>query len=123
VMVDTGAQGSVGNAALQRRLRRAHASSETEMTDINGVQSTGTVRQVRTLDLGRAQINNVTITFAESPTFAALDLDDEPALILGMNELHLFQRVAIDFPSRRVLFDLPPGTRLPDQAAFSRIGA
>jgi predicted aspartyl protease len=123
VMVDTGAQGSIGNAALQRRLRRAHIRSETEMTDINGVQTTGMVRQVRTLDLGRAQINNVIITFAESPTFAALDLDDEPALILGMNELHLFQRVAIDFPSRRVLFDLPPGTRLPDQAAFSRIGA
>lgn len=122
VMVDTGAQGSIGNAALQRRLRRASGVTETEMTDINGVQATGMVRRVRSLDLGRAQINNVTVTFAESPTFAALGLDDEPALILGMNELHLFKRVAIDFPSRRVLFDLPPGARLPDADAFTRTG-
>ncbi|MEO7553718.1 MAG: retroviral-like aspartic protease family protein [Alteraurantiacibacter sp.] len=118
VMVDTGAQGSIGNAALQTRLRRARENVSAEMTDINGVQTTGTSRMIRKLDFGSAQINNLVITFADSPTFAALDLVDEPALILGMNELRLFQRVAIDFPSRRVLFDLPPGARLPDAAAF-----
>jgi hypothetical protein len=30
-----------------------------------------------------------------------------------MEELRLFRRVAIDFKSRRVLFDLPPETRMP----------
>ena len=121
VVVDTGAQGSIGNAALQSRLRRARQNTETEMTDINGVQATGTSRLIRSLDLGRAQINNLMITFTPSPTFAALDLDDEPALILGMNELHLFERVAIDFPSRRVLFDLPPGSALPAAVDFGRL--
>jgi predicted aspartyl protease len=118
VIVDTGAQGSMGNTALQTRLRRARENVSAEMTDINGVQTTGTTRVARKLDFGDAQINNLVITFADSPTFAALELADEPALILGMNELHLFQRVAIDFPSRRVLFDLPRGARLPDAAAF-----
>lgn len=113
VIVDTGAQGSIGNAALQSRLRRARQNTETEMTDINGVQTTGLMRMIRSLDFGRAQINNLMITFTPSPTFEALELDEEPALILGMNELHLFERVAIDFPSRRVLFDLPPGSSLP----------
>ena len=32
-----------------------------------------------------------------------------PALILGMEGLRLFNRVAIDFQSQRVLFDLPQG--------------
>ncbi len=118
VIVDTGAQGSIGNAMLQTRLRRARENVSAEMTDINGVQTTGTSRMIRKLDFGNAQINNLMITFTESPTFAALDLADQPALILGMNELHLFQRVAIDFPSRRVLFDLPPGARLPEASAF-----
>jgi predicted aspartyl protease len=121
VMVDTGAQGSIGNAALQRRLRRSRSGIETEMTDINGVMATGSVHFARRLDFGRAQLNNLTITFTPSPTFAALDLEDEPALILGMNELHLFKRVAIDFPSRRVLFDLPEGTPLPTPDLFGRL--
>lgn len=122
VVVDTGAQGSIGNAALENRLRRSRGETSAEMTDINGVQSTGTARTIRSLDLGRAQINNLTITFTPSPTFAALDLADRPALILGMNELHLFERVAIDFPTRRVLFDLPEGSVLPSPDAFSRLG-
>lgn len=121
VVVDTGAQGSIGNAALQSRLRRARQNTETEMTDINGVQTTGMMRSIRSLDFGRAQINNLMITFTPSPTFEALELDDEPALILGMNELHLFERVAIDFPSRRVLFDLPPGSTLPAAVDFGRL--
>jgi predicted aspartyl protease len=121
VVVDTGAQGSIGNAALQSRLRRARQSLSAEMTDINGVQATGTTQLIRSLDFGRAQINNLMITFTPSPTFAALELDDEPALILGMNELHLFERVAIDFPSRRVLFDLPAGSTLPTSVDFGRL--
>ena len=41
------------------------------------------------------------------PAFDALDLDERPAMILGMRELRLFRRIAIDFGTRRILFDLP----------------
>lgn len=122
VIVDTGAQGSIANEALARRLRRARRGGQSEMTDINGVQQTSPFRMVRSLDLGRAQLSNFAISFVQSPTFAALGLDDEPALILGMSELRVFERVAIDFPSRRVLFDLPDGSRLPRVESFSRLG-
>jgi hypothetical protein len=63
------------------------------------------------LNVGRAKLQNIPIMFADSPTFEALNLDDEPAIILGMSELKLFRRVAIDFKTRRVLFDLPPDVR------------
>ena len=59
------------------------------------------------LSVDRAQLSNLPILFADSPTFHALGLDSEPALILGMEQLRLFNRVAIDFNSQRVLFDLP----------------
>jgi len=121
VIVDTGAQGSIGNSALLRRLRNSRAQADTEMTDINGVQATGLVRIARSLVMDRASINNVAVTFADSPTFAAMGLDDEPAMILGMSELRLFRRVAIDFASRRVLFDLPDGVRLNDTAGLGRL--
>lgn len=121
VIVDTGAQGSIGNAALLRRLRNNRPHADVEMTDINGVQASGRVRLARSLVLERASINNFLITFTDSPTFSALGLEDEPAMILGMTELRLFRRVAIDFASRRVLFDLPRGTRLPETEIFGRI--
>jgi predicted aspartyl protease len=107
VIVDTGAQGSVGNIALLNRLRRNKELANTEMTDINGITLGGVVRVARELELGRASVQNFPILFADSRPFHSLGLADKPALILGMSELRLFRRVAIDFKTRRVLFDLP----------------
>ncbi|RJY09898.1 retroviral-like aspartic protease family protein [Aurantiacibacter aquimixticola] len=107
VIVDTGAQASIGNPALLRRMRSRTAIEDTLMTDVNGVQLVGPTRIARRLDIGRVQLANTPIAFADAPTFHALGLGDRPALILGMNELRLFSRVAIDFRSRRVLFDVP----------------
>lgn len=106
VIVGTGAQGSVGNIALQQRLRGRDAG-EARMTDINGVEETSNMRLARSVSIGRARITNVPVAFADSPSFEALGLSDQPAMVLGMNELRLFRRVAIDFKERRILFDLP----------------
>jgi predicted aspartyl protease len=114
VVVDTGAQGSIGNMALLGRLRTGRSLGDTVMTDINGQSMSGRVRLGRQLDLGRGSLRNFPIMFADSKAFHSLGLGDEPALILGMTELKLFRRVAIDFKSRRVLFDLPPGAMMPD---------
>lgn len=119
VVVDTGAQGSTGNAALFERMRRAREASDTELIDINGVEATGKVRVARRLEMDRAQLTNFPIAFSESPTFEALGLEDEPALILGVSELRLFKRVAIDFASRRVLFELPDDARVPRSDMFN----
>ena len=62
------------------------------------------------LVIGEMELTNVPIGFADSPAIEALGLADRPALILGMGNLRMFERVAIDFSSRRVLFDLPGTT-------------
>ena len=46
--------------------------------------------------------------FADSPPFERLNLSEKPALLLGMAQLRAFQRVAIDFQEKKILFDLPP---------------
>ena len=120
VIVDTGAEGSVGNMALLERLRRAREFGEFEMTDINGFTLGGIVRLARELELGRASVQNFPIMFADSRPFHTLGLRDKPALILGMSELKLFRRVAIDFKTRRVLFDLPPDVAF--QVRFGSMG-
>ncbi len=118
VVVDSGAQNSIGNPALFNRFRRARHMGESEVTDINGEVMSGTVKLADELNVGRAKLQNIPVMFADSPTFAALDLDDEPAIILGMSELKLFRRVAIDFKTRRVLFDLPPEARLAGRSSI-----
>lgn len=114
VIVDTGAQGSVGNQVLAQRLRRARALGQTSLTDVNGQDLTGDVRMAGELKLQSAQLRNFPVMFADSPSFKALGLADRPALVLGMAELQLFRRVAIDFRTRRVLFDLPGDVRQAD---------
>ncbi|MFU7528734.1 aspartyl protease family protein [Qipengyuania sp. ASV99] len=106
VIIDTGAQGSIGNLALRERLRNARAQ-EVTTTDVNGVELVGQLSTVRTLNVGGLQMRNVALAFADTPAFDALGLSDEPVISLGMQHLRLFDRVAIDFASQRILFDVP----------------
>ena len=107
VIIDTGAQSSIGNLALRNRMRGRSDMADTLMTDVNGIQINGQTRIVDSMDMGDVRLTNFPVAFADAPTFAALGLTDRPAMILGMSELRVFSRVAIDFRSNRVLFELP----------------
>ena len=106
VVIDTGAQGSIGNAKLRERLRN-RIQAETEAIDVNGAKIDVELERARRLTIGELGIENVVIAYANAPIFDELQLNDEPALILGMEELRAFDRVAIDFATKRVMFDIP----------------
>jgi predicted aspartyl protease len=106
VIIDTGSQGSMGNLALRNRLRSRDRGKITA-TDVNGVGITGTFDFARSIRIDRLQLNAIPIAYADAPAFAALGLAKRPALVLGIEDLRLFDRVAIDFAARKVLFDLP----------------
>ena len=108
VIIDTGAQGNLGNLALQKRLR-ARKRDEVRTTDVHGAELVGKLDFVESLRIDKFQLANVPVAFADGPAFAALGLADRPALVLGMRDLRLFDRVAIDFEARAVLFDVPRG--------------
>lgn len=107
VIIDTGAQASLGNTALLEKLR-ARRMAEIVTTDVNGVDLAGDLAYVRALTIEGLSLSNVALTFADTPAFAALGLEDKPVLSLGMQHLAIFDRVAIDFAKQRVLFDVPP---------------
>ena len=110
VVIDTGAQMSLGNHALRRRLR-ARLTSTSTSTDVLGNKLTGDVGIVRSLKIDGLRIDNLAVSYADTPAFDALGLNSRPALSLGMYHLRMFDRVAIDFDTRKVLFDLPSGSR------------
>jgi predicted aspartyl protease len=106
VIIDTGAQASLANNALREKIRTQRAS-EVTTTDVNGVDIVGQMSLMRSLSIEGLSLTNVPLTFADTPAFEALGLAETPALSLGMNHLALFDRVAIDFANRRVMFDVP----------------
>jgi predicted aspartyl protease len=111
VVIDTGAQNSIGNHVLRRKLRARDENEQQTSTDVNGTELHSDLAFARKLTIGGLELSRVPIGFAESPVFAALGLDKRPALVLGMNNLRLLNRVAIDFSSREILFDLPTAAR------------
>ena len=91
---------------LLRRLR-ARERHEIVGVDVLGTEWISRATFLRSLQIGRAEMTNVQIGFADSAIFAALGLSPRPALVLGMNNLRVFDRVAIDFSTKRILFDMP----------------
>lgn len=112
VIIDTGAQGSLGNLALQRRLRAKNKRFVTS-TDVLGNQLVAETDFVRQLKIDRLELSAMPIAFADTPAFEALGLGRRPAIVIGMDVLRVFDRVAIDFATRKVLFDMPRGAGRP----------
>lgn len=107
VVIDTGAQMSIANPALLRHLARRRQPKTAALLSVTGQQIAAQMVVVRSMKLGSLVFGNVALAVADSPTFGRLRLGTRPAILLGMNELRAFKRVAIDFESRKVLFDLP----------------
>lgn len=108
VVVDTGSEITIGNPALRRRLLGKHELGQpVEIETVAGEKIVGELYTVGVLDLDGVLLKRMMIAFTVSPVFAQLDLADRPALLLGMNALRGFDKVSIDFATRRVRFLLP----------------
>ena len=107
VVIDTGSETSIGNMALQNKLARRGRQEQTVLRSVTGQTITADMGYARVLQIDDANFGNVLIAFADSPAFAALGLDRKPALLLGMRDLRQLDRIAIDFSTRRIYFDVP----------------
>jgi predicted aspartyl protease len=108
VVIDTGAETSVGNRALQAAMgRRGHGFTPVLVESVTGHSVLAEVGSAERLTMRDVVITNPAIAFTDTPAFDEIGLADKPALFLGMREMRVFRRVAIDFPRKRVLFDLP----------------
>ena len=110
VVLDTGAEVSVGNEALRRRLQSRGLlknSGPIELQSVTGQLLAGEYTFLKTLSVGEVTLSNLAIVFADAHTFKQLGLEDRPALLLGMNALRVFKRVSIDFASKKLRIMLP----------------
>jgi predicted aspartyl protease len=110
VIIDSGAQSSVGNLALRRMLEKRRKVSEfmpTVLTDVAGTQMPADVAKVAAIRLGGFTLTNVGVVFADAHPFKKFGLLRRPAMLLGMDTLRAFRRVSVDFAAKKVRFLLP----------------
>ena len=123
VIVDTGAQTSVGNLALQKlvadRRQNRFPFFPTTLNAVSGEAVPATRTAIRRIKINGADVNDLPVSFADSQAFRALGLSNRPALLLGMDSLALFDKVEIDFPNKRVVFDLPDGASRETKQRFA----
>jgi predicted aspartyl protease len=113
VVIDTGSQISMGNLALQRRLRRIPLKGPIEMTSVTGEKLTVNYHVAERMKLGNVELSGVPVAFADIPPFERFGLAKRPALMLGMDAMRGFRRVEIDFPERKIRLLVPSGPRVP----------
>ena len=113
-IIDSGAQGTPCNRALRELVRQQDAASRggirqepefVRMETLAGESFTGESVFLPFLRLGRLRLGNVPVTYANMHVFDVWGLKDVPALVIGIDLLSQFERVALDFGRSAVRFD------------------
>jgi hypothetical protein len=98
-IIDTGAQGTVGNIALRQALMR-HPPKNATREEVIGVTldvQTGDNLPAPDIDFGSLQVKGAHITFGDMYLFQHWKLTEEPTLTLGMDLLGSFDVLVIDY--------------------------
>jgi predicted aspartyl protease len=123
VVVDTGAQNSVGNSRLKKLMFQRDPQTRIkpiEMIDVLGQRTLADYTVVNRLRIGGILLGNAAIAFADAHPFRLFDLDKKPSMLLGMESLRGFERVSVDFSARKIKFLLPPNApRVKDRLALA----
>lgn len=103
-IIDTGAQGTIGNNALRDALMR-HPPRSSARQDIIGVTldvQSGDYLQAPDIDFGHLTVKGVHVTFGDMYLFQHWKLTEEPALTLGMDLLGSLDVLIIDYARKEL---------------------
>lgn len=115
VIIDTGAQTSIGNMALLAKLgkrKKMPPMVTVVLTSVTGQKLEAQFAQIDRIQIGGVDMNNIPVAFADVEPFKRFGLANKPALLLGMDALRLFDRVSVDFANKQVRFNLPDSSSL-----------
>lgn len=115
VVLDTGSEMTMGNAALRAKLeaRRKLGNPEPiEMLSVTGQKLVGEGFYLKEVTVGNVTMRDLMIFFSDAPIFRSLGLEDRPAVLLGMNALRAFDKVSIDFARKQLRMVVPEQSSL-----------
>ena len=115
VILDTGSEITMGNAALRRKLearRKLAPAEKIEMTSVTGQKLIGDAVHMKEVRIGGVVLKDLVILFSDAKIFRALDLEAKPAVLLGMNAMQAFDKVSIDFAKKQMRMVVPEQSSL-----------
>jgi predicted aspartyl protease len=114
-VIDTGAEGTLGNLALRDAIRARHRKqAPPRTTEVYGATldvSRGESELTTAVSIGDITINHVDITYGDFHIFDAWNLKDRPAMLIGMDVLGVADALVIDFRSHQILVRSGDGRR------------
>lgn len=124
VIIDTGAERSIGNRRLAEALARATEDAERSESIVVGATPgsvTASAYLSPPISIGDAKLRNVMVTFGELHVFRVWDLEDEPAILVGMDVLGTLEQLVVDYARREFHFK-PYGEQRPSVSMCGRAG-
>ena len=104
-VIDTGAERTLGNLALQNALNRGKKKREPVEAVVHGATpdiADGQVQQIKEARIGDMVLSNLEVIFAGFHVFKLWGLDQQPALLIGMDMLGVLDRLVIDYRRNEV---------------------
>jgi predicted aspartyl protease len=123
VVLDTGSEMTMGNAALRARLearRKLGPAELVEMTSVTGQKLIGEAFHMKQVDIGDVVLKDLVIFFSNAQIFRSLGLEDKPTVLLGMNAMRAFDKVSIDFARKQLRMVVPTESSLQSAVMAAR---
>ena len=108
--IDSGAQNTIGNRALRSLAIQRQVMGvwlPTTIISATGQSLSADIAALPNLRLGGIRFPNWPVAFADLHTFDMWNLNDRPAILLGIDILSRFEAVSIDFARDEVRFRMP----------------
>ncbi len=105
-VIDTGAERTLGNLALQNAMNKnRRRPREPVSAVVHGATpdiTDGDVQTVKETTIGDLTLSNLEVIFADFHVFKLWRLNDEPAMLIGMDMLGVLERLVIDYRRNEV---------------------
>ncbi len=106
-VIDTGAERTLGNlplrAALDLDAATQEKGTERQVYGATATPETGNSLQSPELYLGKSGVRRMEVTYADLNVFHIWGLDQEPALVLGMDVIGTVRSIIFDYRRRELL--------------------
>jgi predicted aspartyl protease len=106
--IDTGAELSIGNRALQNALKPDSHPELTPVTlvGVTGGEAVGRLIPVKQIKIEELLFTDGDIVISDAPNFDDWGLANKPAVLIGMDYMRQFASVAIDYRRKEIRFEL-----------------
>ena len=104
-VIDTGAERTLGNLALQVAMNKGHKNYQPVAAVVHGATpdiADGEVQEIKEARIGDMTLTSLECIFADFHVFKLWGLDQEPAMLIGMDMLGVLDRLVIDYRRNEV---------------------